>query len=201
MKIRLPWLTVGIATVAIVSQFLPGAAAWLQYDRTAIAHGELWRHFTAHFVHFDVNHLGWDVAVLLIAGTACERYSRTACATALGLSIATVTPMLWVCQPHFEYYRGLSGLDCSLIGLIAGSLFQTRNPLATASGTLVLSVFSLKCGIEIMTAQTVFASGTSYVPVPLAHLSGMICGLAAAMANRNRYIRIEPITFHHRSTC
>lgn len=70
IKKRLPWLTVGITTAAISSQILTGAAAWLQYDRTAIAHGELWRNFTAHFVRFEVNHLGWDVAVLLFAGTA-----------------------------------------------------------------------------------------------------------------------------------
>jgi len=201
MKTRLPWLTVGIAVVAIVSQFLPGAAAWLQFDRTAIAHGELWRHCTAHFVHFDANHLGWDVAVLLVAGTACERYARTAYATAVGLSIATITPVLWICQPHFEFYRGLSGLDCSLIGLIAGSLLHSRNRLATTSGALVLAVFSLKGGIEIMTAQTVFASGTSYAPVPLAHLIGMICGLAAALIHPARSIRTEPITCRHRSTC
>lgn len=192
MKIRLPWLTVAIAVTAVALHLLPSTAAWLQFDRTALAHGELWRLFTAHLVHFGGNHLAWDVAVFAALGFACERQSRTRCALALAFAAATITPAVWFAQPHFTFYRGLSGLDCALFGLLAASLLRPRQPPATALGLLSLAGFAAKCLFELTTAHTVFAAGTGYSPVPLAHLVGLLAGCLAAFIPLSRRVAQSP---------
>ena len=70
MKIRLPIISVGLVVAAVVVHVLPGAAGALQYDRTALARGEVWRLFTAHLAHFSGNHLAWDATVALVLGAA-----------------------------------------------------------------------------------------------------------------------------------
>lgn len=192
MKIRLPWLTVAVACAAVVLHLLPSSAAWLQFDRTALARGALWRLFTGHLVHFGGNHLAWDVAVFVALGFACERQSRTCCALALAFAAATITPAVWLAQPHFALYRGLSGLDCALFGLLSASFLQHRKPLATALGLIALAGFAAKCLFELTTAQTVFAAGTGYAPVPLAHLIGLLAGCSAAFFPLSRRVSDSP---------
>lgn len=41
------------------------AGELLQYDRQAIADGQLWRVVTGHLVHIGLEHLAWDAAVFL----------------------------------------------------------------------------------------------------------------------------------------
>lgn len=180
MKIRLPLLTAFLAAAAVACHLSPSATAWLQFDRAELARGELWRLFTAHLTHFGANHLAWDVAVLFGLGTVCERHSRIRTAAALTLATVVITPVLWLVQPHFTLYRGLSGLDCALFGLLATSLFHYRRPLPTAVAVLALFGFAAKCVYELTTAQTFFAAGHDYAPVPLAHLLGLLAGCIAA---------------------
>ena len=125
MKTRVPWFTVTVAAAAIAVHLLPSTAAWLQYDRAALGRGELWRIFTAHLTHFGANHLLWDLGVLLTFGAVCEGRSRAQCATALGVAAVAISAALWLWQPQFAIYRGLSGLDCALVGLLAGSLLRS----------------------------------------------------------------------------
>lgn len=182
MKLRLPWLTLAVAAAASAVHLLPGAADWLQYDRIAIGRGELWRLFTAHLAHFGGNHLVWDTAVFLALGAAAERESRVQCTTALTLATFMIAPLLWLWQPGFQTYRGLSGLDSALFGLLAGSLLTRGDRVATFAGVLALGGFAAKGLFELSTAQTVFATGAGYAPVPLAHLIGLLAGLTAALA-------------------
>ena len=40
----------------------------LQYDRTAILQGEIWRLITGHWTHFPGDHLLWCVLVFAVMG-------------------------------------------------------------------------------------------------------------------------------------
>ena len=177
MNPRFPWLTLALAAATIAVPLLPGAADWLQYDRAALCRGELWRLFTAHLAHFGTNHLLWDLAVFLVLGCATERQSRPRFAVALALATVSITAAVWLWQPQFVLYRGLSGLDCALVGLFAASLCRRGHQPATACGALVLAACAAKCVFEIATARTVFATGDTFAPVPLAHLVGMLSGV------------------------
>ena len=181
MNPRFPWLTLALAVATIAVPLLPGAADWLQYDRAALGRGELWRLCTAHLTHFGPNHLLWGLAVFLVLGCITERQSRPRFAVALALAAAAITPAVWLWQPQFALYRGLSGLDCALLGLFAASLCRRGHRAATTSGALVLAAFAAKCVFEIATARPVFAAGDTFAPVPLAHVVGLVAGCTAPL--------------------
>jgi rhomboid family GlyGly-CTERM serine protease len=181
MHLRLPVQTLLIAVLSVGISLLPDAATTgLQFDREAIAAGQWWRLITAHVTHFDANHLAWDVGALLALGMSCERASRSRVALALGLGSFAISAAVWFFQPQFTTYRGLSGLDSALFGLFATTLIQQRCRGPMIVGLVALVGFSVKCLFEVTTGTTAFASGSGYSPVPLAHLVGLICGIAGA---------------------
>ena len=191
MKTRFPFVTLGLAVIAIATHFGPGAAEALQFDRAAVAAGQWWRLLTAHATHFDANHLAWDVAVLLVLGSLCERRSRAHCVAALGVSALAITSAVLLAQPQFDTYRGLSGLDCALFGLFAGWLLRRPEKAARFAGLAALLAVIAKSALELSTGETVFATGEGYAPVPLAHLLGASLGAATAAIRR-------PATFPRR---
>lgn len=177
---RAPLLTPALVLVAIAFQAVPGAAGWLQYDRDALSCGEWWRVLTAHLTHFDLNHLAWDATVLLGLGWACERESRCRMAVALGAAAFSISAALWWLQPEIQIYRGLSGLDSALFGLLAGTLLRRPQRFARVFALASLIGIGAKLAFEMRTASTLFASGAGYVPVPLAHAAGLVAGVFSA---------------------
>lgn len=194
MPARVPWLIPLLAVAAVVIHLLPPAvAAALEFDRTAVAAGELWRLATAHLTHFDADHLVWDVAVLVALGWSCERRSRGVTALTLLAAAGAISVAVWAWQPQFARYRGLSGLDCTLFALHAGALLGRPETAARVSGGLALLALGGKCLVELATGTTVFAEGAGYAPVPLAHLlGGAIGGLGAVWAARRERESARP---------
>ncbi|MGH7955788.1 MAG: rhombosortase [Opitutaceae bacterium] len=184
MKPRLPLPTLVLAAIAIGVHLLPPAAtATLQFERTALAAGEWWRLVTGHLTHFDTNHLAWDVGALIVLGTICESASRVRTALALGVASLTISATVWMFQPQFETYRGLSGLDSALFGLFASTLIQQWRRESVIVGAVALLGVLAKSVFEITTGTTAFASGVGYAPVPLAHLVGMLSGITVAIGH------------------
>ena len=182
MKTRLPVVTLGLVLVAVVVHFVPALPAHLEFDRAAIAQGEWWRWLTGHLTHFEANHLAWDVGALLLLGTAAERESRRRLVWTLLASASAISAAVWWWQPQFVQYRGLSGLDSALFGLVAGALFRQGRCASALVGSLALFGIAGKSAIELATGSPVFAAGT-YAPVPLAHLVGLAAGLSFAFVN------------------
>lgn len=180
MKIRPPIVTLALAAVATAIHFVPGLPGHLQFDRAAIGRGELWRWLTGHLTHFESNHLTWDLGALLLLGSAAERESRPRFIRAILSSAVAISAALWWWQPHFEQYRGLSGVDSALFALVAGALLRRGRGLSVVAGSLALLGIGGKCMLELATGSTVFAAGASYAPVPLAHLIGLVVGVIIA---------------------
>ena len=182
---RLPWLTLLVAALAGLVHASPVLTAACEFDRASVARGEVWRLFTAHLAHFGADHLAWDAAALLILGIMTEARDRRAFAATLGLAAFTIGAGVWLWQPQFTSYRGLSGLDSALFGLACARLvadgLRVRHAFSVSLGTLALTGFALKCGAELATGATVFADGggSAYAPVPFAHLIGLAAGIAA----------------------
>lgn len=181
MRSHFPLVTVLLAAAAATVQSIPGAAEGLQFDRAAILGGEWWRGWTAHLAHFSANHATWDIAALLALGAVCETRSRVRLVVALALAATAIAPALWFLQPQFETYRGLSGLDSALFGLLAGSLWFSGAAIGRLAGALALVAVLGKCTLELATHAPVFADGIGYAPVPLAHVIGALCGALAAL--------------------
>jgi len=195
MPSRIPFLTPVLAAAAVGIHLLPpGVAAALQFDRAAVEAGELWRLVTAHLTHFDGNHLTWDVGVFVALGWGCERRDRRVTAMALGLAALAITLAVWLWQPHFATYRGLSGLACTLFALHATKLLRLGARAPRVVGHIALVGLAAKCLFELATSTTLFASGAGYDPVPLAHLVGGVAGAvvpwlrAGGCRNRARII-------------
>jgi len=182
MKLRVPALTVAIAAAALLIHVLPEpVTAELQFVRAGLAHGQWWRLFTGHLTHFGANHLAWDVAAFLTLGWCCESQSRTRTVLTLIVASPSIAIALWICQPQFEIYRGLSGLDCALFGMLATYLCRSRQCISKSIGVLALLGVGAKSGWEIATASPFFASGNDYAPVPLAHVIGLASGILGAV--------------------
>jgi len=187
-----PWVTAAIAVCAAASFAIPGAAAALEYDRAALARGELWRAATGHFAHFDASHFAWDTATVLGLGLATEANSRPRMIVALTLAAAAISAALWFLQPSFHSYRGLSGLACALGGLVAGNLLRHTRRAARVCGLLILLFVGGKCAHETLAGTTLFAAPGRYVPVPLAHLVGLVVGAATALMPSATFRRRTP---------
>ncbi len=174
----------GVAACAVCA--LPHASQWLQYDRAAIAHGQLWRIITCHWTHFGWNHLAWDVAAFIGLGLFCERNNRKGFLLCLLLATLGIPLSVWALQPDMAVYRGLSGIDSALfcygaMMFLLDSLREERRPVAIVA-FVALVLFLAKTGYEYLTEATLFVqSGQCFVPVPLAHLVGGLTGAITAL--------------------
>jgi rhomboid family GlyGly-CTERM serine protease len=168
----------------------------LQYDRAAIAAGEWWRIVTCHFTHWSADHFAWNILVFAILSGACELTSRRRFVLTMCASIILIPLAMFTFQPQFLTYRGLSGLDSALFGLLAVELFVERRLIGDRRTVLaiglLIAAFVVKTMIEVMTGTAVFADSRSagFQPVPLAHFVGGIIG--AGVALRGNWKRFLP---------
>ena len=173
-----------IVLAAIILHWLPNSADLLQFDRTAVAAGQLWRLVTCHLSHFSLDHLFWDASVFGVLAGVCLTQARRATWTCLAVSSIAIPVAVWIFLPHIATYRGLSGLDSALFALLAAIVLERSvangdRRMATIAVSLALA-FAIKTVYEAATGGTVFVDGKAVemVPVPLAHAIGAVIGVA-----------------------
>jgi rhomboid family GlyGly-CTERM serine protease len=116
---RPPWIFLTVALVALVIQLVPAWREPLLYDRTAIAHGDWWRVWTGHLVHFGWPHFVADTGLFLILGWLLDAphpwFSR------LGLVVmpAFISAILFWFDPGMNRYGGLSAVNLGLLLYLA----------------------------------------------------------------------------------
>lgn len=184
---RLPCASLLFSAAAVLVFVLPSATTWLEYDRLAIAAGEVWRLVSSHWTHVSGDHLVWDVLTFVVLGTLCERMSRWRfCACVLGSAIL-IPVALWIVLPQLETYRGLSGIDSALYVLLAVTLLKDeihgRRWGWVMALFAVLLAFIGKVGYEIATGGTIFvdSAASHMIPVPLAHCVGAAVGMIVGL--------------------
>ncbi len=184
---HLPVASLLVVAAAVAVMFFPTLADQFQYDRAAIAAGELWRIVTCHLTHWSVDHLFWDATVLLVLGFLVERESRRALLACLGVSAVVIPICVWFCLPDLATYRGLSGIDSAVFLLLAVMLLRASLAaddrvwaMVTAA---VVAGFVAKIGYEFATGATLFVDSTAaqMLPVPAAHVVGAILGAACGI--------------------
>lgn len=178
---HLPWLTLCLAgfTAWLFAAAGPAAPAWV-FDRGAIAAGEGWRLVSAHWVHSDTAHLGWNLVALLILGGIVEYFDRRVLLGALLTGTLAVDAAIWALLPGMSHYCGLSGvLNTLLIGAVATIWRHSRSPLPLVVGVLAL----VKILVE-GTAGHALLTDTAWDSVPHAHLAGWIAGLWLVYGSR-----------------
>jgi hypothetical protein len=137
-----------------------------------------------------MNHLVWDLVMFVALCSVCERRWSRRTRLVLLASAAAIGAMVMGLAAEVEKYRGLSGLDSALFGLLAVSLLSEAG--SRASRTLVACLWMLmggfagKVGYELASGSTFFVDSRAagFVPVPLAHAVGFLAGAIVARLNK-----------------
>jgi rhomboid family GlyGly-CTERM serine protease len=173
-------LALAFVLVALQALGARGMAV-LPYDRAAIlAGGDYWRLVTAHFFHYDLAHLAWNLAGLaLVAWLFARDFEPRGWSVILVASTLAVDLGFLVFEPQLAWYVGFSGV---LHGLMAAGLcaWLWRQPDALTA--LVATLFALKLGWEHFFGALPFTASTLAVPVVhQAHTYGAIGGAVSAL--------------------
>ncbi|GAA3580168.1 rhombosortase [Marinobacter xestospongiae] len=119
----------------------------LRYERHAVLNGEIWRLFSANFVH-----LGWEHLMLNLVGLVLVWYlvgrvlSVTNWLIVVVMCSVCVTGGLWMTEADLAWYVGLSGLLHGI--LVAGALLLVWSDPRFAFG--ILAIVTLKVGTEVI---------------------------------------------------
>jgi rhomboid family GlyGly-CTERM serine protease len=121
----LRWHVIGLLVLMLVlGLFHETVNPWLEYQRSEIANGQLWRLITGHLVHMNLWHLGMNLAGFVLCWQFFpDLLTRKRLWLWLGLSIPLVSAGFWFVDTNLQGYVGFSGLlhgllvMCLLAGL------------------------------------------------------------------------------------
>ena len=169
---------------------------WFQYDRAAIAAGQGWRVLTCHWTHWSFDHLAWDVAAFVVLiGLGMRTNGRRVLLT-LALAAVAIPLAVAIAMPGMQFYRGLSGLDSALFTVVAIPLMREEWSAGRRGAARLIAVvlvsFALKIVLEGLTGATLFADSSHFVPVPLAHAVGGLCGWVGTRFYQSAGVPQEP---------
>jgi rhomboid family GlyGly-CTERM serine protease len=174
-----------VAVLVMVHAIAGAVPRALRYERTAVLDGEAWRLLTAHLVHADLRHLGWNVLGVLIVGMLFARdYTPRQWLGIMLASTAAIGLGFLLLQPGLEWYVGFSGVlhGCMAAGLVRW-LRRGSDPLTWLVGGL----FVAKLAWEHCAGALPFTAASLSLPVVHeAHTYGAVGGALAALAIETR---------------
>ncbi len=169
--------------IALITIFValagPEVQQGLRYERSSVFAGEIWRLFTAHFVHLGWGHLLMNLAALgLIWGLAGRTLRVSAWLVISITSISSVSVGLFVLNPELAWYVGLSGM---LHGLLLAGIIANL----AAGHRLEIILLLILCGKVAweqiygpLPGSAEFAGGAVVVD---AHFYGLVGGLVGVL--------------------
>lgn len=183
-------MTLTVAAVTLAIALLPGSMDGLQFDIQA---GQWWTLLTSHLVHYNGEHLFWDLVVFIGVGAALERKRTRLFVATLLLTALAIPPLAVLWQSSVMTYRGLSGVDTALFAAFAmheliGCFRKQKHTEALLYGGLLVAMIG-KSLFELVTGATMFVSSDEFVALPAAHLVGAGIGLMLATAAHGRFYR------------
>lgn len=171
---------IAIALITIIVALAgPEVQQDLRYERSSIFSGEVWRLFTAHFVHLGWGHLLMNLAALgLIWGLAWRTLRVSAWLVVSITSISSVSVGLFMLNPELAWYVGLSGM---LHGLLLAGIIANL----AAGHRLEIILLLILCGKVAweqiygpLPGSAEFAGGAVVVD---AHFYGLVGGLVGVL--------------------
>jgi rhomboid family GlyGly-CTERM serine protease len=166
----------GLAAIIVLTQAAgPMVHGALAYDRAAIASGEVWRMFTANFVHLSWYHCFLNVLALVAYALLCPgrvtalAWTARVAALSLGVSMG-----LYAFAPRVDTYVGLSGALHGLFVLGLWPLAARRDLIAI--GCLVFLVSKIAWELA-MGAPVSDAASIGGRVVTESHLFGTLAAL------------------------
>lgn len=179
---RWPWFSLGLVVAAAATASLPGFGAPLAWQPGA----DLWRLASCQLTHWDPDHLRWDGMAVGILGCWAETRWPAATRWTLAIGLLAIPIVIAMLHPYLAY-RGLSGLACALAAM--GAIRAARDARQAGDGPAHLVAVGLLAGLlaktawELVTGNALFAAADSWIPLPAAHVAGIIIGLATGLSS------------------
>lgn len=166
---------VGVA--AVITSLIPGLGEFLAWRRDLPWFSRLSGVLTGHLVHWSTDHLIWDVVAFFALAAAAIALAPGRVVPCLLVSAVMIPLEISWFRPELLSYRGLSGLDAGLFGLVLSILWQGNKTEKVLSGLAVAGLFA-KVTYELVTGDTLFVNRSEggFIPAASAHLMGALCG-------------------------
>lgn len=156
---------------------IPQALAWRRD-----APGQLWRCWSAAFVHFDAPHLAANAAGALLLGVTGGLNGMPArAALAWVLAWPLTHALLWLAPPPLRSYAGLSGVLHAGTAVLAVFLVLGESGWRRAAGAALGAALLARLAQEqAWVAPLRWQAGWDFPVAVAAHASGALAGFAAA---------------------
>jgi rhomboid family GlyGly-CTERM serine protease len=170
-----------------------GAPELLEFDRQALLAGDIWRLWTCHLVHYTLQHLLLDGAVVAIAGLiAAQRLGLRTVGKALAFGAPCIALGLLLAAPELHYYRGASGIAVMLTVMAGLSLWRDADGRARA----VLMLMAVALPAKVVAEAAGWTRGWSDLPPDVAiawqaHLLGCVAGVIAVAKARASGLKLD----------
>lgn len=178
-----PFLLLAICTLIALLQL----NAWVEFNRSAILQGQVWRFLSGNFAHSNWLHLLFNAFGVLVLWALHAHYIKTPFAYwwRLGVLSLTCTGAIFLLDPDIQFYVGLSGV---LHGLIVwGACWDIKSHERT--GYLILAGVALKIGYEQTLGVSVELESLIAASVAVdAHLYGACAGLLLGVIETSRFV-------------
>jgi rhomboid family GlyGly-CTERM serine protease len=141
----------------------------------AAAHGEIWRLWTGHLVHYDFRHFLTNAIAITVPIALIDRRSRRS----ILLSMTLLAPMISLALlmgTHFDEYRGASALALAVWVASALTLLRAQSASDRHTGAALIALAIGKLAFETAGAGHLW---TEVPPSPIAHVAGAIAGVIA----------------------
>ena len=141
----------------------------------AATHGEVWRLWTGHLVHYDLRHFLTNAIAIAVPISLIDRRSSRS----ILLSMAVLAPMIsfaLLVGAHFDEYRGASALALAVWVASALTLLRSESASDRHTGAALIALAIGKLAFETAGAGHLW---TEVAPLPLAHVAGAIAGVIA----------------------
>ncbi len=143
---------------------------------------EPWRCFSAVAVHYGQPHLFANLAGVTLVG-ALGWAARVGAPMALAWAAAwPLTQLGLLADPELAHYGGLSGVLHAGVAVVAVHLLLAGTGRQRRIGALIALGVTAKVAFEYPWSPPTFHPGLNLMVAPLAHLSGLLAGLACGAA-------------------